>query len=199
MVKKVSIGVVGIQGAVTEHIYSMKQVFKKTNTSGEVFSIKNKEEIKEIDALIIPGGESTTISRILFQSELHNQIKKRVENKDLPIMGTCAGCVILAKKLDENSHDVRLLELMDMQVTRNAFGRQKESFEQTIELDDFKEPYNAVFIRAPVIEKTWNNCKALAKIENKIIMARQDNILALSFHPELTDDLRIHRYFLDMI
>ena len=199
MVKRVSIGVVGIQGAVTEHINSMKQVFKKTNTSGEVFSIKNKEEIKEIDALIIPGGESTTISRILFQSELHNQIKKRVENKDLPIMGTCAGCVILAKKLDENSHDVRLLELMDMQVTRNAFGRQKESFEQTIELDDFKEPYNAVFIRAPVIEKTWNNCKALAKIENKIIMARQDNILALSFHPELTDDLRIHRYFLDMI
>jgi len=199
MVKKVSVGVVGIQGAVTEHIHSMKQVLKKTSTSGEVFSIKNKEEIKEIDALIIPGGESTTISRILFQSELHNEIKKRVENNDLPIMGTCAGCVILAKKLDENNHDVKLLELMDMQVVRNAFGRQKESFEQTIEIDDFKEPYNAVFIRAPLIEKTWNKCIVLAKIENKIIMARQDNILALSFHPELTDDLRIHKYFLDMI
>ena len=199
MVKRVSIGVVGIQGAVTEHIYSMKQVFKKTNTTGKVFSIKNKEGIKEIDALIIPGGESTTISHILFQSELHNEIKKRVENKDLPIMGTCAGCVILAKNLDENNPDVKLLELIDMQVTRNAFGRQKESFEQTIDIYGFKEPYNAVFIRAPVIEKIWNNCKALAKIENKIIMARQDNILALSFHPELTDDLRIHRYFLDMI
>lgn len=199
MVKKVSVGVVGIQGAVTEHIYSMKQVFKKTNTPGKVFSIKNKEEIKEIDALIIPGGESTTISRILFQSELHNEIKKRVENKDLPIMGTCAGCVILAKKLDENNHDVKLLELMDIKVVRNAFGRQKESFEQTIKIGGFKEQYNAVFIRAPVIEKTWNRCIVLAKIENKIIMARQDNILALSFHPELTDDLRIHRYFLDMI
>ena len=199
MVKKLSIGVIGIQGAVEEHIQSMKQVFEKTNTPGEVFPIKHKEEIKKIDGLIIPGGESTTISRILFQKELHKEIKKRVKNDNLPIMGTCAGCVILAKKINDDNHDVKLLGLMDIEVTRNAFGRQKESFEQTIQIQGFKELYNAVFIRAPVIEKTKNNCKILSKIDNKIIMARQDNILALSFHPELTDDLRIHQYFLNLI
>ena len=199
MVKKLSIGVIAIQGAVTEHIHSMKQVLKKTNTHGKVFAIKNKEQIKDIDGVILPGGESTTISRVLFQSEIGEEIKRRVEKNDLAIMGTCAGCVIIAKKLNDNSHDVKLLGLMDIEVTRNAFGRQKESFEQTIKIDGFKEHYNAVFIRAPVIEKIENNCKILSKIDNKIIMARQENILALSFHPELTDDLRIHQYFLDII
>ncbi len=196
---KVSIGVIGIQGAVTEHIQSMKKVLVDTKTPGEVFSIKTKDEIKNIDALIIPGGESTTISRILFQSKIHHEIKKRIKNKDITIMGTCAGCVILAKKLNENAHDVKLLKLMDMQVSRNAFGRQKESFEQKIKIKGFKEPYNAIFIRAPIIEKIGGSCEILSKIENKIIMARQDNILALSFHPELTEDSRIHKYFLDMI
>jgi pyridoxal 5'-phosphate synthase pdxT subunit len=199
MVKKVNIGVLGIQGAVTEHIHSMKQVLKKTKSLGEVFIVKSKDDIKKIDGLIIPGGESTTISRILFESEMYKEIKKRVKNNDLSIMGTCAGCIILAKKLNKNDHDIRLLELVDMQVKRNIFGRQKDSFEHNIKIVGFKESYNAVFIRAPVIEKAWGKCKTLAKIENKIIMARQDNILALSFHPELTDDLRIHKYFLDMI
>ena len=88
---------------------------------------------------------------------------------------------------------------MNMQVDRNAFGRQKESFEKTIHIQGFSSPYNAVFIRAPAISKIWGKCKILAKIDKKIVMARQDNILAISFHPELTNDLRIHKYFLDMI
>ena len=117
MVKKVSIGVIGIQGAVTEHIQSMKELFKKTGTSGEVFPIKNIEEIKKIDGLIIPGGESTTISRILFEKGFNKEIKKRVETDNLPIMGTCAGCVILAKKLNENNHDVKLLKLIAVSYT----------------------------------------------------------------------------------
>ena len=198
MVKK-KIGVIGLQGAVTEHIDSMQNAFKNYNVSGEVFIIKDNNQIKFLDALIIPGGESTTISRLINKLGLEKVISKRIENKDLAVMGTCAGCTILASELIDDFHDVRILNAMDMAVKRNAFGRQKESFEQNIQIKDFKLPYNAVFIRAPVIEKVWNDCEICSKIDNKIVMARQDNLLALSFHPELTDDLRIHKYFLEMI
>jgi 5'-phosphate synthase pdxT subunit len=199
MVKKVSIGVLGVQGAISEHITSMTNALKETNTSGEVFFVKYKKEIDDIDALILPGGESTTISKNLYKSDLHDAIIKRIEENSLPIMGTCAGCVLLAKELVDNNKDVKLLHAMDMQVERNAFGRQKESFEKNIIIDGFSEPYNAVFIRAPTIKRVWRECKVLAKIDKEIVMARQDKFLALSFHPELTDDLRIHRYFLDII
>jgi 5'-phosphate synthase pdxT subunit len=114
-------------------------------------------------------------------------------------MGTCAGCVLLAKELFDNNKDVKLLHAMDMQVERNAFGRQKESFEKNININGFSSPYCAVFIRAPLIKKVWGKCEVIAEMDKKIVMARQDKFLALSFHPELTDDLRIHRYFLDMI
>lgn len=114
-------------------------------------------------------------------------------------MGTCAGCVLLAKELTETKVDVKLLEAIDMQVERNAFGRQKESHERSLHIKGFTEPYHAVFIRAPIITKTWGGCEILAKAGKEIVMARQDNYLALSFHPELTDDLRIHQFFLEML
>jgi len=199
MVRKVSIGVLGIQGAISEHITSMETTLKETNTPGKVFIINHKEKMTDIDALIIPGGESTTISRVLHKSDLYNIISKRIKENNLPIMGTCAGCVILSKKLINNVKDVKLLNAMDMQVERNAFGRQKESFEKPIKVQGFSFPYNAVFIRAPIIKKIWGKCMALAKIDKKIVMAKQGNILAASFHPEITNDLRIHKYFLDMI
>jgi len=200
MVRELSIGVLGIQGAISEHIASMEAVLKETNNPGKVFVVDHKEKITEIDALIIPGGESTTISKVLHKSDLYNIIYKRIKEKNLPIMGTCAGCVILSKELyNDNVKDVTLLNAIDMQVERNAFGRQKESFEKYIDIQGFSSPYNAVFIRAPIIKKIWHTCKALAKIDKKIVMARQDNNLAVSFHPELTNDLRIHKYFLDMV
>lgn len=199
MVKKISIGVIGIQGAISEHIASMEKALEEKNTPGKVFVIKNKQEINGIDALVFPGGESTTISRILYKSGFHDAISKRINVNNLPVMGTCAGCVILASEMIDNTKNIKLLSAMDMQVKRNAFGRQRESFEKNIDIKGFSEPYNAVFIRAPVIEKVWGKCGILAKIDQKIVMARQDNLLALSFHPELTDDLRIHKYFLDMI
>lgn len=201
MVRRVSIGVVGIQGAVSEHESIMRRVLKTADIPGEIFVIKNSDDIKKIDALILPGGESTTISKILCKTGLHDTISKRIENDSLPVMGTCAGCVLLASELiDKKKEDVKLFHAINMQVERNAFGRQRESFEENINIDRFTEPYNAVFIRAPIIKKTWGNAKVLSKIDKKIIvMAREDNILALSFHPELTNDLRVHRYFLDMI
>jgi 5'-phosphate synthase pdxT subunit len=198
MVKEISIGVIGIQGAVSEHISSMEKALIDSNQSGEVFWIKNKNEIEKVDGLILPGGECTTISRILYKSGFNKVISDRIKENNLPIMGTCAGCVILSSGISDEDNDVKLLSAMDMQVKRNAFGRQRESFEKKINIKDFSEPYNAVFIRAPVIEKVWGNCQILAKIDKKIVMARQGNLLALSFHPELTNDLRIHKYFLSL-
>ena len=200
MVKKVSIGVLGIQGAVSEHINAMTNALNETGYNGETFVVKQKEDIKNIDALIMPGGESSTISRVLNNSNLYDTISKRITENDLAVIGTCAGCVILAKEiLNDPKKEIKQLSKMDIQVERNAFGRQKESFEKTIQIKDFSSPYNAVFIRAPIIRKTWGKCKALATIDEKIVTARQDRLLALSFHPELTDDIRIHKYFLEMI
>lgn len=126
-------------------------------------------------------------------------IHERINQNNIALMGTCAGCILLAKKLTDTKADVRLLQAMDMQVERNAFGRQKESFERSIAIKGFTTPYNAVFIRAPIITKIWGTCEILATSGKEIVMARQNNYLALSFHPELTDDLRIHRYFLEMV
>lgn len=199
MVKEYNIGVIAIQGAVSEHIKTMKQALFEENLKGRVIAVKSKEQIDNLNGLVIPGGESTTISRIIFKKELNKKIIEKVENNELSVMGTCAGCVILSKEIKDCTKDVKLLKLMNTKVQRNYFGRQKESFEQIISITGFEKPYNAVFIRAPVIDNVCNNCKVLSKIDKKIVMAREKNILALSFHPELTSDLRIHKYFLDMI
>lgn len=199
MVNKKSIGIIGIQGAISEHVFSMENTIKKLNFNAEVIILRDSSQIDEIDGLIIPGGESTTISNILYKSGMYDIILNKIKKRNLPIMGTCAGCVILAKKLSDDINDVKLLSAMDMKVKRNAFGRQKDSFEYKIKIDGFKDSYNAIFIRAPIIEEVWGDCKILAKIKNNIIMARQNNFLAISFHPELTNDFRIQQYFLEMI
>ncbi|KYK20820.1 hypothetical protein AYK21_05510 [Thermoplasmatales archaeon SG8-52-2] len=199
MVKKITIGIVGIQGAISEHIFSMKNAIKKFNINGEIVIVREPHHIENIDGLIIPGGESTTISNLLYKSGLYQKILKKIKEGILPIMGTCAGCVILASRLSDNLNDVKLLSAMNMKVKRNAFGRQRDSFEYNISIDGFMDPYNAIFIRAPVIEEVWGDCKILAKLDDKIVMAIQDNFLAISFHPELTSDLRIQKYFLEMI
>lgn len=199
MVKRINIGIIGVQGAVYEHLKSMNKLFLETNTLGKIFIIHDIEQLDNIDGLIIPGGESTTISKILVKTGLFDKILDVIKQKNIAIMGTCAGCVLLSEKVINLDKEVKCLNVMKMHVKRNAFGRQKESFEQEIKISGFSEPYTAVFIRAPVIQKTYGNCEILAKINDKIIMARQDKSLALSFHPELTDDLRIHKYFLDII
>ena len=199
MVNKISIGIIGIQGAISEHVFSMNNALDESNIKGKVIVINNSAQIEEIDALIIPGGESTTISNILYQSDLYKTIIGRIKENNLPIMGTCAGCVLLASKLDDNLKEIKLLSAINMNVKRNAFGRQRESFECDIEINGFSKPYNAIFIRAPIIKDVWEDCKILSKFEENIVMVRQDKFLALSFHPELTNDLRIQKYFLDMI
>ena len=200
MVAIVTVGILAIQGAVSEHLAMMNRVFKEEKQPGKAISVRQLSDIECCEGLIIPGGESTTISRILVSTGMHETIRQRMKEHSLGLMGTCAGCALLAKELtDDTKADVKLLKAMDVQVERNAFGRQKESFERSIEITGFSSPFHAVFIRAPLITKVWGNCKVLATVEKEIVMARQDNYLALSFHPELTNDLRVHRFFLEML
>ena len=199
MVAIVTVGILAIQGAVSEHLAIMNRVFKEEKQQGKAILIRQSQEIDSCDGLIIPGGESTTISRILVNTGMYEVIRKRMKDHTLGLLGTCAGCALLAKELTDTNADVKLLQAMDMQVERNAFGRQKESFERFIKIMGFSSLFPAVFIRAPIITKIWGSCKVLATVEKEIVMARQDNYLALSFHPELTNDLRVHRYFLEML
>lgn len=149
--------------------------------------------------MIIPGGESSTISKGLINKGMFDSLKQRIKEKNLPILGTCAGCVLLASGINPPSDQVTLLQAVDMTVQRNGFGSQKQSFEHTIDIKGFSQPYPAVFIRAPIIKELWGSCESIAEINSTIVGVKQHPFLALSFHPELTNDTRIHHYFLDMI
>lgn len=199
MVDRLSIGVLGIQGAISEHVLMMKQVMIKQGQGSKVKIIRKKTELDEISGLIIPGGESTTISRFILRNDLFEPITERARDQSLSVMGTCAGCVLVASEIVEESKDIKLLSLMGMKVKRNAFGRQRESCEQMVTIKGIADAFPAVFIRAPVILKTWGACSVLASVDEGVVMAEEENILALSFHPELTDDTTIHEYFYDMV
>ena len=200
MVKPVSIGIIGIQGAVSEHCLILDMLNKLNDEQKcSVSVIRKKNQLDEVQGIILPGGESTTISRFLERNGLANEIKERVRHHSLAVMGTCAGCVILASRLVQKDKEVSLLGLMDMEVERNAFGRQRESFEDQIEIKSVGSLFPAVFIRAPVITSVWGDCNILGRVENFGVIAEQKNLLALSFHPELTNDSRVHQYFLSMV
>lgn len=194
------IGVIGLQGAVEEHIGATQQAMRKLGIQGEVRWVNRPKGIEELDGIIIPGGESTTIGKLLVTSGLFEEIRTRATD-GLPILGTCAGMILLAKEGDERTMRVGqpLLGLMDMKIIRNAFGRQRESFEVDLEIPGFGEaPFHCVFIRAPIVERIWGDAEVMAKYAGKIVAVKQRNMLALAFHPELTQDTRAHEYFLRM-
>ncbi len=187
-----TVGVAAFQGAVTEHLDAVERAMQAIDMKGSAIPVR--DSIADVDALIIPGGESTTIAGRMRHTAVFDEIRERSDN--IPVMGTCAGCILLAERIVGS--DVMPLGLMDMEVERNAFGRQKESFQCRLPVAEIGE-VPTVFIRAPLITKTWGSCTAMASIEEGIVMARQGNKLALVFHPELTDDVRIHHYFLQML
>jgi len=195
----IKVGVIGMQGAVEEHIRMVERALKSMGKGGTTVPIRRPEQFLDCDALIIPGGESTTISKLLANSGLTYAIKKRYDEAEFPIMGACAGMILLAKKVIGDGKKIISLELMDMEVKRNAFGRQRESFETDLGVKNFDAPYRAVFIRAPVATRVWGKCEVLARFDQKIVMVKQDSCFALAYHPELTSDLRIHQYFLSFI
>jgi 5'-phosphate synthase pdxT subunit len=193
------IGVIAIQGDVEEHVIALEKTLAERDAPGEVVKIKHRGIVKSCDALVIPGGESTTIGRLMQRENILAEIKTAVEECELPLLGTCAGMVLLAKEGDEEVAKTGqpLLGLMDVKVKRNAFGRQRESFEVLLPMSIFKERFPAVFIRAPALTKASDDVEVLATFDKLIVAAKQRNMIALSFHPELTGDRRIHHYFLE--
>ncbi len=196
------IGVLGIQGAVSEHVEALNDTLKMMNLEGSVVIVKNLSQLENVHGLVIPGGESTTIGRVTKEKGLMDKIIRMVEG-GLPVLGTCAGLVLLAKEVYDAKIGVTkqpLLGLMNIKVIRNAFGRQRESFEVDLEIPVLGEkPFPAVFIRAPIVEKVWGETKILAKYENKIVAVQEKNLLATAFHPELVDDRRFHQYFVRIV
>jgi pyridoxal 5'-phosphate synthase pdxT subunit len=189
----VKIGVIAIQGDVSEHVLAMERALEGR---GSVVEIHRSGQVPECDGLVIPGGESTAISRQLSNSGIDQEIiSAAMAGK--PIMATCAGLVLVSKEI-EGDKMVKPLGLMDAKVGRNVFGSQRESFESDLEIKGFDQPYRAVFIRAPAIMSVGDGVEVLARVDESIVAARQGNILCLAFHPELTDDLRVHRAFLDL-
>ncbi|OGN95262.1 MAG: glutamine amidotransferase subunit PdxT [Chloroflexi bacterium RBG_13_51_18] len=186
------IGVLASQGAFAEHIEAL------TKLDTEAVPVRLPGELKGVDGLIIPGGESTTISRMMTSYNLYDEITYLV-GKGLPLFGTCAGMILMARQISGNT--TRSLSLMDITVKRNAFGRQVDSFETKLKIPVLGDkPFPAVFIRAPIIERHEKSVEVLAQLDDTIVVAvRQGKLLATAFHPELTDDLRFHRYFLEIV
>lgn len=186
-----TIGVLGLQGAVSEHINQFK------NCNITAMALRDKSRIESIHGIVIPGGESTTIGLLMQKSGLFDAVKER-HKKGLPVLGTCAGMVLAASSVIDGKGRQPLLALMDIEVKRNAFGRQKESFEEDINISGKDKPFKGVFIRAPIIVEYSKDVEVLATMNEGVVAARQKNTLVTSFHPELTDDLFIHSMFLEM-
>ena len=188
------IGVLALQGDFAEHISMLKRV------GVETAEVRLPEHLKSLDGLVIPGGESTTIGKLAVAYNLMEPLKQF--GRDHAIWGTCAGAIFLSKDIDR---DQPLLGLMDIKVQRNAFGRQVDSFETDLEIDELmkatgtEHAYHAVFIRAPLIESVQGKAKVLSALEDgRIVAAQEGHLLATSFHPELTSDTRFHEYFVSL-
>ncbi len=182
------VGVLALQGAFNRHT----RVLGELNIATQ--EVRTPQDLASVDALVMPGGESTTMSQLLESSELFEPIKKMI-HEGMPVFGTCAGMILLAKEIIDGRDDQVSFGAIDIDVQRNAYGRQIDSFEAEIEVDGFNTPFHAVFIRAPRIVKAAQSVEVLAEFGVEIVLARQKNVLVASFHPELSPDQRIHELF----
>lgn len=186
------VGILALQGAVLEHLRMVERC------GHQAIPVKTIAHLKQIQRLIIPGGESTTIGKLLTRYQLDEEIIELYHRSGLPIFGTCAGLILLAKQVKEYKQPV--LGLIDITVKRNAFGRQINSFEAQLEIKNITPPlFKGVFIRAPYISEAGKNVQVLCCFRENIVVAREGNILVSSFHPELGNDIRFHQYFLENI
>ncbi len=187
------IGVLGLQGSFAEHIAAIEKC------GAQAVDIRHSWQLEDVDGLIIPGGESTAIAKLTIDNPdpIFDTIKKRI-NSGMPVYGTCMGSIFLAKEIEGSAQG--RLAAMDIKVRRNAFGPQRNSFETSLAIAVLgPEPFPAIFIRAPIVVSAGEDVQVLARVEEGIVMARQKNLLVTAFHPEITDDLRVHEYFLSIV
>ena len=196
-----NLGVLSIQGDVNENILSIKAAIDALDIDGTVTSVRTPDEISKVDGLVIPGGESTTIGQLSLFNGALKILKEKIE-QGMPVLGICAGMILLSKTDTEKvvgKIDHPLLDILDIKLERNSFGRKRESFEYDISLNSIGIPtFNGVFIRAPSISDVGSDVEILSKFNEKIIAVKKNNVIGVAFHPELTSDISLHKYFVNL-
>lgn len=185
-------GVVGVQGDVSEHRVAFERAGEALGFDVETVAVRDSGVVPDCDAVSIPGGESTTISRLLKREGIDEELKEHIE-AGKPTLATCAGLIVLDHPGDER---VESLGVLDVEVQRNAFGGQRESFEADIDIEGLDDTFHAVFIRAPVVESTGDDIEVLAEFDGDVVAVRQEDVIGTAFHPELTEDHRLHELLL---
>ncbi len=196
----IKVGVLGIQGDIEENVLATAEALKKLNLRGTVESVRYSESIADLDGLILPGGESTVIGSLLsIQGKVFQTIEKKI-TEGMPVLGTCAGLIMLSKRTYDKvvgETKQKLFGMLDVVIERNAFGRQHESFEADLEIPVLgKEPFRGIFIRSPIVNNVGESVTILTKLNDKIVAVKQNNIIGTSFHPELSSDRRLHELFI---
>jgi len=197
-----TVGVLSIQGDVQENLLSAKNAVDELGIDGQVIDVRTPEEISQIDGLIIPGGESTTIGQLSLVNGSLKILKEKIQN-GMPVLGICAGMIMLSNTADDRvvgKTDQPLLDIFDIKLERNSFGRQKESFESDVSLDSINiAKFNGVFIRAPSVSDVGSDVEVLSKFNDRIVAIKKGNVIGTAFHPELTEDTAIHKYFINLV
>ena len=197
-----TVGVLSIQGDVQENIISTKAALDELGFDGTVTDVKTPDEISQLDGLIIPGGESTTIGQLSLVNGSLKVLKEKIDS-GMPVLGICAGMIMLSKTANDKvvgKTDQPLLDILDIKLERNSFGRQRESFETDISLDSINIPkFNGVFIRAPSVSEVGSDVEVISKFNDKIVAVKKGNVIGTSFHPELTEDNSLHKYFVNLV
>jgi 5'-phosphate synthase pdxT subunit len=183
------IGVLALQGASDLHVEMLRRIGVEAHT------VRTRAELDRVDALVIPGGESTTISKLLDANDLFDPLRRRLDS-GMPALGTCAGMILLADAIIDGRPDQRPLAAIDIDVRRNAFGRQVDSFEADLPVVGLDGPLHAIFIRAPLVERVGAGVEVLASVDGRPVCCRDRAVMVSSFHPELADDVRLHELFL---
>ena len=197
-----TVGVLSIQGDVQENILSAKSAIDELGLDGNVVDVRTPEEISQLDGLIIPGGESTTIGQLSLVNGSLKVLKEKIQS-GMPVLGICAGMIMLSNTANDKivgKTNQPLLDILDIKLERNSFGRQKQSFESNISMDSINIPkFNGVFIRAPSVSDVGFDVEVLSKFNERIVAVKKGNVIGTAFHPELTKDTALHKYFINLV
>ncbi len=185
-----TVGVLALQGAFAAHIAILESL------GADTIEVRSAEQLADVDALILPGGESTTVSMLLERFGLLEQLRSRIHDEQLPVFGTCAGMILLAEEILDGRADQHCLKALPMSARRNGYGRQLASFETDLDIDGLDEPFHGIFIRAPTVERIGAGVEVLAKVDGQPVLCRHGAVTVASFHPELSGDARLHKRWL---